>query len=346
MRRLFAIAASVAILLLAIAPAAFAADPVQVTGHGAVITVNGTVDVPAGQAIDAVVVVNGTASVAGAVDTVVVVRGSATLTGATVRSLVVVDGTASLGAGTTVTGNVATLHATVNQDPGAVVMGRTTSLETNLAMLTLLAIPLMIVFTVGFGLAMIAAGLLVAAFGSRQVREAEALITQRPGQTLVAGIAGSVVLPVLAGILVMTVIGAPIGLAGLFLVLPVLALVGWLVAAIWIGDWLIARSRGTREPGRPYRAAVLGVIVLAAAGLLPFVSGLATLFGFGALLLAAWHTLRPETAGTVRGHARDLDPAGAHPRLSSTGTTDGHPTARAHRPDPAAGGYDTVDPAL
>jgi hypothetical protein len=92
----------------------------------------------------------------------------------------------------------------------------------------------------------------------------------------------------------MTVVGAPIGLAGLFLVLPVLTLAGWLVAAIWVGDWLVARSRGTREAGRPYRAAVLGVIVLAIAGLLPFVSTLATLFGFGALLLVAWHTLRPE----------------------------------------------------
>ena len=294
MRHLFAIAASVTILLLAIAPAALAADPVQVTGHGTVVSVNGTVDVPTGQAIDAVVVANGTATISGSVDAVVVVGGSATITGATVHSLVVIDGTASLGPGTTVTGDVATIHATVSQDPGAVVMGRTTSLEANLAMLALVAIPLMIVLTVGFALAMVAAGLLVAAFGARQVRDTEALITQRPGQTLVAGIAGSVVLPVVAGILVMTVIGAPIGLATLFLVLPVLALGGWLVAAIWVGDWLIARSRGSREAGRPYRAAVLGVIVLAAAGLLPFVSGLATLFGFGALLLGAWRTLRPE----------------------------------------------------
>ena len=248
-RRLCAIAASVTILLLAIAPAAFAADPVQVTGHGTVITVNGTVNVPSDQAIGAVVVVHGTATISGSVDAVVVLGGSATITGATVHNLVVVDGTASLGPGTTVTGNVATLHATVSQDPGAVVMGRTTSLEANLAMLTLLAIPLLIVFTVGFALAMIAAGLLVAAFGARQVRDVEALITQRPGQTLVAGIAGSVVLPVMAGLLVMTVIGAPIGLAALFLVLPVLAVGGWLVAAIWIGDWLIARSRGSREAG-------------------------------------------------------------------------------------------------
>jgi hypothetical protein len=296
---MFAIAATVAILLLAIAPAAFAADPVQLTGRGAVVTVNGTVDVPAGQSIETVAVVDGTATIGGTVGTIVVVHGTATLTGATARHLVVVDGTAVLGAGTTVSGDIATLNGTVSQDPGAVVTGRVVTLEADLAALALVLVPLMIVLMVGFALAMIVAALMVAAFGARQVREAEAHITQRPGQTLVAGIAGSVGLPLLAGVLVMTVVGAPIGLAALFLVLPVLALAGWLVAAIWVGDWLVARSRGSREAGRPYRAAVLGVVVLAAAGLLPFVSTLATLFGFGALLLAARHTLRPEPVSPV-----------------------------------------------
>ena len=116
---------------------------------------------------------------------------------------------------------------------------------------------------------------------------------------LVAGIVGSVVLPILALVLVLTIVGAPIGLAALFLVLPVLALAAWLVAAIWIGDWLVARTRGAREAGRPYRAAVIGVIVLAIAGLVPFVTTLATLFGMGALLIGAWHTLSPEPAAPV-----------------------------------------------
>jgi hypothetical protein len=143
---------------------------------------------------------------------------------------------------------------------------------------------------------MLVAGLAVAAFGSRQVRQVEDLITTRPGHTLVAGIAGTILLPIASILLIMTIVGAPIGFALLFAVLPVLALLGWLVAAIWIGDWLIARGRGTREAGHPYRAAALGVVVLALAGILPFVSGIATLFGFGGLLLAAWQMIRPEPA--------------------------------------------------
>ncbi len=123
---------------------------------------------------------------------------------------------------------------------------------------------------------------------------------------------GTIVLPLLSILLITTIIGAPVGLALLFAVLPVLALLGWLVAAVWVGDWLIARGRGTREPGRPYRAAVLGVVVLAVAGILPFVSGIATLFGFGGLILAAWRMVRPQAdaAGAGRTGRSRLSNAG------------------------------------
>ena len=298
MRRLLTIAATAVILLLTLAPAAFAADPVPFTDRGAIVTVNGTVDVPAGQSVDVVVVVDGTATIAGTVRSVVVVHGTVTLVGATARNLVVVDGTANLGAGTTVTGNVSTLNGTVSRDPAAIVVGRTTTFDADLAGLAILMIPLLIALSVGFGLAMVVTALLVAALAARQVRRAEAVISQRPGQALVAGIAGTVGLPVLAVALIVTVVGAPIGFAMLLLALPILALAGWLVAAMWVGDWLVARTSGTPEAGRPYRAAVLGVIVLALAGLIPFVGTLATLFGVGALLVGAWHTLRPEPVTT------------------------------------------------
>jgi hypothetical protein len=151
---------------------------------------------------------------------------------------------------------------------------------------------------------------MVAAFGARQVRNAETLISREPGTVLVAGLVGSVVLPILAVLATITIVGAPLGLGVLFFVLPVLAFFGWVVAAIWIGDWLLGRARGFREPGHPYLAAVVGVLVLAFAGLVPFVSPIATLFGFGALLLMAWRILRPPT-----------------PQLGTTGATLPAPSA-------------------
>ncbi|HEY4752622.1 MAG TPA: hypothetical protein VIH37_05005 [Candidatus Limnocylindrales bacterium] len=293
MRRLIAVAASVAILLLAFAPAAFAADPVSWTGRGAIVSVDGTVDVPSGQMVDAVVVVRGSATIEGTVNNLVLFSSTATLTGATAHHLVVVDSTANLGPGTTVDGSIATLHGDVYRDASAVVTGPTTTLDADLGALAIALIPLVIIASIGFLIAMVVAGLALAAFGARQTRTAEDLITRRPGHVLATGLVGTIVLPLFFGALILSVIGAPIGLAMLFIGLPLLFFVGWLVAAIWVGDWLLGQ-RGTREPVHPYKAAVLGVIVLALLGLFPFVTGIATLFGVGALLVAAWGSIRPD----------------------------------------------------
>lgn len=293
MRRLLTIAASVALLLVVFAPAALAAEPATVTGN-LIVTANGTLDVPSGQQVETVIVLDGNSRIAGDVDTLIVAGGRATLTGATVETIFVTGGSVTLESGTTVTGDVLTLDAGVTQQAGATVQGSVQALDNDFAALAILLIPVFVVLFIGLGIAAIAAGLLVAAFGARQVRDVEALIERQPGHTLVAGIAGSIVLPVAAILLIVTIVGAPVGFGLLFIVLPALAFLGWIVAAIWLGDWLVGRMRGSREPDRPYLAAVLGIIVLAIAGLLPFVTTIATLFGFGGLLLAAWRVLRPE----------------------------------------------------
>ena len=298
MRRLFTVAATVAILLLAFAPSAFAADPVSWTGRGAIISVDGTVDVPAGQTVDAVVVVNGAATIEGTVNSIVLLRSTATLTGATARHLVVVDSTANLGPATTVTGDIATLRGDVLRDPAAVVTARTTTLDTNLAALAFALIPLLILVWLGVYVAMVVAALALAAFGARQVRAAESMISRKPGQSLVAGVLATFALPILFGIVTITVIGAPVGLAMLLIGLPILGFIGWLVAAIWIGDWLLAK-RGPADAAHPYKAAVLGVVVLAVVGLLPFISAIATVFGLGGVLLAVWSGFHPESPSPV-----------------------------------------------
>ena len=294
MKRLLLVVATAALLLGLGAPAALAAEPLPDTGR-VLVSVNGPVDIPAGDHLETLVVVGGDARISGDVTTIVVLRGTATLSGATAESLVVVDGTADLQAGTTVRGDVRTLDGTVTQAPGATVGGSVRTLDTDLAAAGILLIPAVVLLFLGLGLATVAAALLVAAFGARQVRSVESLIARRPGHVLVAGIVGAVALPLLAILLTATVVGAPIGIAMLFVLLPAIAFLAWIVAAIWIGDWIVARLRGNPEPDRPYLAAVVGVITLAVAGVLPFVTALATLFGFGALLLAAWRVLRPET---------------------------------------------------
>ncbi len=299
-RRLVLAATSVAILLLALVPAALAADPSGGTAAPAATTtgvvavsVDGTLDIPAGSSVRGALVIDGSATIAGPVESLVVIDGTATVRGTTVDQVLVINGTVDLVDGAAA-GSIATLRGAVTHDASSTVNGRTASIESGLAALALLLIPLALLFTVGLALAGIVAALFVAAFGARQVRDLEGRISRQPGHVLVAGIIGSIALPLLGGLLVATVIGAPVGLALLLVVYPILALVGWIVAAIWIGNWILARSGRTRESGHPYKAAVLGVVVLAIASILPLVSAVATAFGLGAMLLAGWDAVKPE----------------------------------------------------
>ncbi len=86
--------------------------------------------------------------------------------------------------------------------------------------------------------------------------------------------------------------GAPLGLGILFGLWPLTAFLGYLVAAIWIGDWILRRTSPGTVRERPYLAAVIGILIMQLLAIIPFVSGIASLFGFGAVLLLAWRTFR------------------------------------------------------
>lgn len=295
MRRILIIAAGV-VLALGLAAPVLAADPKHSDGP-VLMAFNGDVTVPAGDQADVVLVTGGTATVAGDVTTIVVLDGDAVLTGATAESVFVTGGRLTMDASTTVSGDVRTLGTTVTIDPAAQVGGTVSSLETDLVAATAVLAPLALLFVLGFVLVMIVAGLALAALAARQVRSAEHLISHEPGQTLLVGLAGLVIVPVVAVLTMMTVIGLPLGLAIMFMVWPAAAVVGYLVAGIWIGEWLL--YRGDRPaPERPYLAAVIGLLILQVISVVPFVGAIASLFGFGAVLLLAWRTFRQPASAT------------------------------------------------
>ena len=112
---------------------------------------------------------------------------------------------------------------------------------------------------------------------------------------LLAGIAGLLVVPALAVLLMISVLGAPLGLGILFGAWPLVAYLGYLVAGIWIGDWVLGRMQPGRVRERPFLASVVGLVLLQLVGLIPvvgLVSAIASLFGFGGVLLVGWRTLR------------------------------------------------------
>jgi len=295
MRRVFVFLTALALALGLAAPSVIAAQPTFDHTGTLLVAFNGDVTVPTGEVADGVLVTGGTATVRGTVETVVVLNGNAILEGAVVRSVFVTGGSVTIDGASTVSGDVRTLDATVTTAPGATIGGTVSSLDKDLFAAGAIIAPAILLFLLGFALVGIAAALALAALAASQVRKAESMISHEPGQTLLVGLAGLVVIPVVAILSMITVIGAPLGLAILFMVWPAAAFAGYLVAAIWIGEWLLYRN-APEPPARPYLAAVLGLIVLQVISLVPFVGPIASLFGFGAVLLLAWRTFRQPSA--------------------------------------------------
>jgi hypothetical protein len=300
MRRTAAFAVALLTAFLFLVPVALAADPAADRGRF-VMSVNGDVTVPAGDVADTVLVIDGTATIEGDVRTLVVIDGAATLTGASADEIVAIASTVTLNPGTVVTGDVQTLDSTVHKVGDAAVQGEVRGLEGSVAAMAAVIAPAFILFWLGFGLATLVAGVLLAGLAARQVRTTERLISHEPVVTLLVGLVGMIVVPALAILLMVTIVGAPLGLGLMLGAWPFLAFLGYLVAGIWIGDWLLARLSPGRVDERPYLAAVIGLLLLQLIGLVPIVSlvsAFAGLLGFGAVLLAGWRTLtaRPDAA--------------------------------------------------
>jgi hypothetical protein len=307
MKRLVGLVGGLLVTLVLLAPVARAADPFGHDGR-ILVSTRGDITLPAGEHADAVVVVDGTATILGEVNTLVVVDGTASLVGARAETIVAIRSPIEIGPGTVVQGDVMTHESLVHQTGDAEVQGRVTDIATVLIGIGVVLAPALILLWVGFGLATIVAGLLLVGLAPRQVRQAEAVITAEPVLVLVTGIVGVIALPIAGILLIITVIGAPLGLGLLLGLLPLMAFVGYLVAGVWIGDWVLRRSSPERLHERPYLAAVVGVLILEVVGILPVLAiamAIASLFGFGAVIVLALRALRssglsqPTAPGTL-----------------------------------------------
>ena len=300
MNRILALLGALILLLAIVSPVA-ADDPTTTSGAGRVLlAINGDVTLPGGEQADAVIVINGTATISGTADSVVVVNGDVVTADAVISNLVVVRGHGELGAGTRILNDVRTLDATVDRDPAATVSGSIAGLEQDVAGVALFLGAAAILIWIGFGVATLLAALLLAALAARQIRSAGLLISNETGKSVLAGVLALIVPPVVAVLLVISIVGIPAGLGLLLVIWPAVAFIGYLVAAIWLGDWLLNRSRTAQDrPQRPYLAATVGVVVVTVAGIIPLFTFAISVVGMGAVLLAAWRTFRGEGARTM-----------------------------------------------
>ena len=297
MKQIAGIAAAALLAIWLIVPITLASDGTFPHTGRVLVSVKGDATLPAGEHADVVVVVQGTASIAGEANNVVVVDGAANLQGAHVETLVAIRSPVTLGPGTTVT-NVRTVDSSLSQDPTATVSGSVSDATVDLAAFGLVLVTGFFLLFIGFVVAVILGALLVAGLAARQVRAAETLISREPAKTFLVGLVSIFVIPIVAVVALVTVIGLPVGLIILLGLWPLAGFVGYVVTGIWVGDWLLHRAVG--DPARrPYIEATIGVLILAIVSAIPilgFLAAIASLFGFGAVLLLVWRTLRGTSA--------------------------------------------------
>jgi hypothetical protein len=136
-----------------------------------------------------------------------------------------------------------------------------------------------------FAALLLVGALLFAGVGGRQLWSSAALLTGRPGQSLLVAAVFWIGLLFLAVLLAVTVIGIP--LAALFVSISwIIWLLGLIVAGTRIGALVTRRPMDDTGPQHPYAAALIGALLFSLVALLAvggtLVLALSAIFGDGA----------------------------------------------------------------
>jgi hypothetical protein len=247
------------------------------------VVLSGRVVVPRGQTVGEVVVVTGRVQVAGVVvGDVVVMDGPVLVTGQVSGSVISLDGSIRLAATAQVSGDVIAREE-VDLTDGAQVAGEVRShapftFTTPARVLGRFASWLAVsVSTLLLGLAL----LWLAPRGADRIARTAG---ETPWISALWGLAIVLLLPTLAVLLLLSLVGLPLGLA-LILAFVLVLFVGY-AWALWILGRAIVTERGR------VLAFLAGWAIARAVGLIPVVSGitfgLAAAFGMGAMTVAIW----------------------------------------------------------
>jgi cytoskeletal protein CcmA (bactofilin family) len=273
-------------------PAVASAASTQAKAESAIVVVSGDVTVARGQTVDGVYVVNGDTRIAGEVaGDVIALSGDVLVSGRIDGDLFTAGGEAHLLPSAEVTGDVgygdehprvaldARVHGDVSKqdwpDVGGVVSGIGE-----------------FVIWLAITLSLLVFGALLLLIAPRAADALEARSRERLGPTIAIGIAVAIVLPVVAFIAAITLVGLPLAIGLGLLMLP-LATTAYLVSAYTLGRRMV-------EPPRHRMLAFLAG--LGALRIAAYVPVLGTIVGIAALIFGLG------LIGAAIGAARDPDP--------------------------------------
>ena len=257
----------------------------------------GKLDVAVDEVYQDAVIFDGDVTVDGSVvENVVAFNGDVTVSGSVGESVLALNGRVTLATGASVGGDV------ISSDPadvaeGATVGGQVTSegLPTDFDFDGYLAVSRVAIWF-ATSVSSLVLGLLLLLFAPRAGDSVAATAARRFGRSIGIGFAVFFGLPIAAGIAVPTLIGIPLGV-GILLGLALLFWIGYVAAALAIGRRLIG------PPTSRLLAFLAGWAILRVVAFVPGIGGLAwflaTVFGLGALAVAARDTGREARAGVA-----------------------------------------------
>ncbi|MGH2661872.1 MAG: hypothetical protein ACRDH8_03495 [Actinomycetota bacterium] len=261
------------------------------------VVLTGQLDIPEGETFDSAVIFNGPATVAGTVrGPVVSFNGDVEVSGTVEESVVSFNGTVTVRSGAVIMEDLVTRTEPVIEE-GATIQGDIRRETFDVfrepfpfwaRFLSWFAVT---VSLLGLGLLL----LLLAPRGADAVAEAW---RSGKGATIGWGLIFLVGLPLVGILALITLLGIPFGI-GLLFALGLIYSMGYVA-----GAWLLGRQL-LKAPSSRVLAFFLGLVILRAVALVPILAGIvgavATVFGLGALIVAAWRAGRAvRTAATTQ----------------------------------------------
>ena len=289
MRKPFLILAALALVVSGASPALAAADEPKDR-----VVVSGDVVVTEGEIVGDIVIFDGSVEVEGHVHgSVVAFSGPVRISGTVTDSVIAFDGVATIEDGATVQGDVFSTRDPIVES-GATVEGEAARWDIGMFG-GIYDVVSHLMFWLAGTVSTLILGLFMVFFAPRALDSARRLSEERRASVIGMGLAVFFGLPMLALGIMVTLVGVPLGLA-IVLALALIYPIGYVTSTTLLG----AAIRPTSERAVSF---IIGWTILRLIALVPFVGGLvwtaASIFGLGALTVAAWRARSPMAAPPV-----------------------------------------------
>jgi hypothetical protein len=258
------------------------------------VVLTGRLVIASDETVDAAVILDGPAVVEGTVrEVLVVLNGDADISGTVEKDVVVINGDVVIRSGAVIGGDLVTQSAPTIEE-GATIRGDQSNPMTRFDFDFATGFAGRIAWWIAFSVSVLVLGLLLLAFAPRLFPAVQQAATADLGSSIGWGLGLFFLLPIGAVLLLVTVVGIPLGVFTL-LALAFLYTLGYVVATIGLG------SRVMRSTQSRYVAFLGGWVVLRLLALIPFVGGwlwfLGSVWGLGLLAVAIRRGRADEPAG-------------------------------------------------